>query len=146
MIKYALICRNQHSFDGWFSSIKDYDDQADGGLVQCPYCATPDVQKAIMAPAVSTSRKKEATAAKQARALSMMNDAAAKIRAEIADKCVDVGDKFADEARAIHYGEKDARAIYGQASPDEAQALVEDGIAIAPLPDILTPKPKAKLN
>ncbi len=71
---------------------------------------------------------------------------AAKIRAEIGKKCEDVGDKFADEARAIHYGEKEQRPIYGSATPKQAQALNEEGVNIAPLPDILVPKSKTKLN
>ena len=96
-----------------------------------------------MAPNVTTSRQKATTAQKQ---LAVMNAVAAKIRHEISSNCEDVGENFAEEARAIHYGEKDARGIYGHASPSEAASLVEEGIDAHPLPDILTPKPKNKVN
>ena len=99
-----------------------------------------------MAPNVSTSRKKDAIATQHAETLAMMNKAAQSIRKEIEDKCDYVGDKFADEARAIHYGEKNERAIYGEATAKEAADLQEEGVGIAPLPDVLTPKPAKKLN
>ncbi|NNE57386.1 MAG: DUF1178 family protein [Hellea sp.] len=146
MIKYALICQEDHSFDGWFSSIKDYDYQAQKGLIECPFCGTQKVEKAVMAPNISTGRKKDAMAAQQAQSLRMMNAAADKIRKEIAENCDYVGEKFPDEARAIHYGEKPERAIYGEATPKQASSLNEEGVTIAPLPDILAPKPKSKQN
>jgi len=146
MIKYNLICSHDHEFEVWFSKGSDFDDQKKDGLLLCPICADTEIEKAIMAPAVSTSRKKEAAAKKRDAALSMMNAAADKIRKEIAEKCDDVGDKFAEEARAIHYGEKEERAIYGSASPDEAAELKDEGIGVAPLPDILVPKADKKLN
>jgi len=78
--------------------------------------------------------------------MTMLNKQAAKIRKEIEVNCDYVGDKFADEARSIHYGEKPERAIYGEASPKEAADLHDEGVGIAPLPDILAPKPKSKQN
>ncbi len=150
MIKYNLICRHDHEFEAWFSSSSDYDAQRKKRLVDCPYCGSSKVEKALMAPNVSTSRQKEKITAKQKDAhhhtMAMMNAAASKIRKEIEDKCDYVGEKFADEARAMHYGEKSERAIYGEASPLEAAELREEGIGIAPLPDVLTPKPDKKLN
>ena len=146
MIKYALICDHEHEFEAWFSSMSDYDMQADKGLIECPFCQSKKVEKAIMAPNVSTGRKKEQIAKQQAESFKMMNAAAAKIRKEIEDKCDYVGDKFADEARAIHYGEKEDRPIYGEASPREAAELHDEGVNIAPLPEILAPKPKNKQN
>lgn len=150
MIKYNLICRHDHEFEAWFSSSIDYDDQRKKRLVQCPYCNSAKVEKAIMSPNVSTSRKKDKIASKQLEsrktAMAMMNAAASKVRKEIEEKCDYVGDKFADEARAIHYGEKDERAIYGQATASEAAELKEEGVGIAPLPDILAPKPSKKVN
>jgi len=146
MIKYALICKDDHTFDAWFSGSSDYDVQAKRGLVECPYCGTVKVEKAIMAPNVSTSREKEATAQQRVAAMKMMNTAADKIRKEIEDNCDYVGGDFADEARAIHYGEKPERAIYGEASPSEAAELYDEGVGVAPLPDILAPKPKNKQN
>ena len=146
MIKYDLICRHDHTFEAWFSSSSDYDDQRKKRLVECPFCGSAKVEKAIMAPNVSTSRKKEKIASKQKEAMAMMNAAATKIRKEIEDKCDYVGDKFADEARAIHYGEKTERPIYGEATATEAADLREEGVGIAPLPDIIAPKPPKKVN
>lgn len=146
MIKYDLICDQDHGFEVWFSKGSDFDDQAPKGLIECPHCGSTKVKKAIMAPNVSTSRKREAVADKQKAAMSMMNDVADKIRKEISDNCDYVGEKFADEARAIHYGEKPERGIYGEASAREAAELKDEGVGIAPLPDVLAPKPKSKMN
>ncbi|WP_371396155.1 DUF1178 family protein [Fretibacter rubidus] len=150
MIRYALICDHDHSFEAWFGSIKDYDEQAARGDVICPYCQTTKVEKAIMAPNISTARRKEAVVEQQAlakrKATAMMNEAAQTIRKEIEETCDYVGDRFTDEALSMHYGEKDERPIYGEATPDQAKTLVEEGVGIAPLPDVLTPKPKEKLN
>lgn len=106
-----------------------------------------------MSPNVSTSRRKEAAQEKQTKALSMMSAEAKKmtdaVKAEISKNCENVGAKFADEARAMHYGEKESRGIYGQASPREAVELAEEGVSVAPLPDAFVPdeaKPVKKLN
>ncbi len=139
MIRYALICRHDHEFEAWFSSSEDYDTQREKRLVECPICGSAKIEKMIMAPNVSTSRRKKSTAAKQ---MAVMNEMASKIRDEIAANCDDVGDRFADEARAIHYGEKPERGIYGKASQTEAAELRDEGITALPLPDALTPKPK----
>ena len=136
MIKYDLNCKNGHSFEGWFSTSDDYSAQRGKRLIQCPECGSARVEKAIMAPAVSTGRKKEAAIA----------EIAGKIRKEISEKFDDVGDGFADEARAIHYGDKPERAIYGTASQKDAKDLLEEGVSIAPLPEALTPIAKKKLN
>ena len=150
MILYALICEHDHEFEAWFSSISDYDAQAEKGHVVCPYCQTNNVEKALMSPNVSTARRKEASAAKRtatkSKAMSVMNDAAMAIRKEIENNCDYVGDKFTDEALSMHYGETEERAIYGQASADQARTLIEEGVGIVPLPDILAPKPKGTLN
>lgn len=143
VIRYNLICRHEHEFEAWFSSSADYDAQRKKRLVECPICGSAKVEKAIMAPNVATARKKADTQTKRS---AMMNEIASKIREEIASNCDDVGDKFADEARAIHYGEKPERGIYGQATADEAASLQDEGIAALPLPDVIAPKPKKKLN
>ena len=144
MICYNLICDKDHAFEGWFSSSSDFDEQAKTGLLSCPVCGSDRVEKGIMAPAIKTARKAEAQSEKARMA---MNAVAAKIRDEIANNCEDVGDKFAEEARAIHYGEKDARGIYGSTTPEESASLSEEGIEAHPLPDILVPeKSKPKLN
>ena len=144
MIRYDLICALDHEFEGWFSSSTDYDEQAESGLLTCPACGTKKVEKAIMAPAVKTARKVESREADVAKAMTAM---AAKIRSEIGKTCENVGESFAEEARAIHYGEKPARGIYGSTTPKESTELKEEGIAAHPLPDILVPETaKTKLN
>lgn len=146
MIKYNLICGADHEFEIWFSKSSDFDEQAPKGLIACPHCGMTQVEKAIMAPHISTSRKKEAIAEKSAKAALMMKVAAEKIRKEISENCDYVGDKFTDEARAIHYGEKPERGIYGEATSKQAAELADEGVGIAPLPDILTPKTKDEIN
>ncbi|MDX2274927.1 MAG: DUF1178 family protein [Hyphomonadaceae bacterium] len=142
MIKYELRCDNGDEFEAWFGSIADYDKQAAAGLVECPHCGSKHVTKAPMAPAVRTSRAKEA---QKERAVAMAM--AAKVREHIKESFDYVGDKFADEARKMHSGESEERAIYGEATPEEAQALVEEGIPAAPLPPELAPiPPKRPLN
>lgn len=142
MIRYDLKCANGDEFEAWFGSIADFDDQAAKGQLICPHCGTPHVEKAPMAPAVVTGRKKDARA-ERAVAMAM----AAKVREHIKDNFDYVGDKFADEARKMHSGETDERAIWGEATPEEARALAEDGIPAAPLPSELAPvTPKRNLN
>jgi len=144
MIRYNLICALDHEFEGWFSSSADYDEQSASGLLSCPACGTKKVEKAIMAPAVKTARKVESREADAAKAMSAM---AAKIRTEIGKTCENVGENFAEEARAIHYGEKPERGIYGSTTDEESAELKEEGIAAHPLPDILVPETaKTKLN
>ena len=137
MIRYALSCHRAHSFEGWFSSSEDYDAQHARGLVTCPICHSADVDKTLMAPSVSTARKKEevrtlAFEAAQTEAVRKLKDVVAEIRANAED----VGDRFAEEARKIHYGETAARGIIGQATAHDAHDLIEEGIEIAPLPII----------
>lgn len=146
MIKYNLLCARDHEFEAWFSKSSDFDDQSAKGLVECPVCSSKDIGKAIMAPHISTSRKVEAIREKQRSAMKIMNQAADKIRREIEDKCDYVGDRFAEEARAIHYGEKEERGLYGTATPDEVSALSDEGVEVTPLPDIIAPKPKTDMN
>jgi len=144
MIRYNLICTHDHEFEGWFSSSKDYDEQAASGLLSCPICGTKKVEKAIMAPAVKTARKTEARDEKAAMAMTAM---AAKIRSEISKNCENVGTNFAEEARAIHYGEKPQRGIYGSTTAEETAELKDEGIEAHPLPDVFVPdEDKPKLN
>lgn len=142
MIKYDLRCDNGDEFEAWFGSIADYDKQAQAGLVECPHCGSKHVTKAPMAPAVRTSRAKEA---QKERAVAMAM--AAKVREHIKENFDYVGDKFADEARKMHSGESEERAIYGEATPEEAKALIEEGVPASPLPAELAPTPpKRALN
>ena len=143
MIRYALVCEHEHGFEGWFGSSADYDDQAARGLVECPFCASHQVRKAIMAPAVAgTKRRSDLPAPAQA----VMNEMMSKVREHVESNFDYVGDRFAREARDIHEGRSEERGIYGEAKPHEVKALAEDGIKVAPLPAAATPKPKATLN
>ncbi len=141
MIRYDLRCDNGDEFEAWFGSIADYDKQAEAGLVECPYCGSNHIVKAPMAPAVRTSRKVEA---RKERAVAMAM--AAKVREHIRDNFDYVGDKFADEARKMHAGDTEERAIWGEATPEEAKALEEDGVPAASLPPELAPVVPKKLN
>jgi len=141
MIKYDLRCDNGDEFEAWFGSILDYDKQAEAGLVECPHCGSKHVSKAPMAPSVQTARKK---AERSERAVAMAM--AAKVREHIKDNFDYVGDKFADEARNMHSGETEERAIWGETTPEQARELAEEGIPAAPLPPELAPTPPKKLN
>lgn len=137
MIRYALSCDNAHEFEGWFSTSDDFDRQIESGLLTCPVCNSGSVSKLLMAPSVSTARKKEALQtlamdSVQKEMIVRVKEAIAAVRANSED----VGAKFPEEARKIHYGEADARGIIGQASPDEARALVEEGIEIAAISNL----------
>jgi hypothetical protein len=136
MIKYALSCEHEHAFEGWFGSSSDYDQQAERGLVECPVCGSHAVCKQIMAPAVAGTKKAAADVSPQMR--SVMMEAMGKVRAHVEDNYDYVGDAFAREARDIHEGKSEERGIYGEATPKDVKALVEDGVPVAPLP----PKPE----
>ncbi|HEX4179248.1 MAG TPA: DUF1178 family protein [Caulobacteraceae bacterium] len=141
MIKYALVCDHDHSFEGWFGAAADYDDQSERGLVGCPACGSHTVRKQIMAPAVAGTKAKEAGAEPPARTRAMMMEAMGQVRAHVEANFDYMGDAFATEARAIHEGRSEERGIYGEATPAEVKALVEDGVKIAPLPPA---KPKKR--
>jgi hypothetical protein len=129
VIKYRLQCADGHEFEGWFASSASYDAQAADGHITCPECNSRDVGKSIMAPNVALKVR------------SLDDDAPARYRnlvREVTRALVsgseDVGDRFPEEARKIHYREVEQRAIRGTASPDEARALVEEGVEIMALP------------
>ncbi len=134
MIRFSLSCEHDHEFEAWFRSNDDFDTQKKRGFVECPDCGSSKVEKALMAPAVSTGRKREkialAMGEQQKKVMAQLKEMSEKIR-ENADY---VGDKFAEEARKIHFGEADARGIYGEATPEEARSLAEDGVGFMPIP------------
>lgn len=144
MIKYALTCDRDHAFEGWFGSSADYDDQHARGLLECPVCASKAVRKQIMAPALAGTRKTAQDEAPATPTHAMMLEAAARLRRHVEESFDDVGDAFAQEARAIHEGKAEDRGIYGQATANEVRELVEDGIPVAPLPP--DPPKKTQLN
>lgn len=137
MIKYGLSCERGHEFEGWFSSSADFERQTQSSLVSCPACGSVAVTKQMMAPAVATGRQKDA-----ARAVVMgqvQKEAVGKLKelvTQIRENSEDVGERFTEEARKIHYGEADARGIMGQATVEQAREMLEEGIDIAPLPVI----------
>ena len=127
MIAYALHCHKGHEFDGWFRDSTAFDEQARSGHLRCPSCNSVRIEKAIMAPAVSGTRKR-------AEAAAQMRQFATGLRKYVEENADYVGPKFAEEARKIHYGETAGRHIYGEASAEEAQELIEEGVDVAPLP------------
>jgi hypothetical protein len=152
MIRYTLACQKGHSFESWFANSAAYDKQAKRGLVSCPVCGNSKVEKAIMAPKLSGTRKRgaakapaaavEAPAVDASKApVAMISPQEQEFRAKLKElrdhltKNADyVGQKFPEEARKMHYGEIDHRSIYGEASPEDAKELHEEGIEFHPLP------------
>ena len=142
MILYELKCSNGHYFEAWFKDSTTYDLQEKQGEVACPICSNISVSKAPMAPAVSTSRKKASRAHQPvprmenpaAEIAQEFLQAAGKMQKYVEENCDYVGDKFADEARAIHYGEAEERGIYGEATVDEATDLIEEDIPVNRIP------------
>ena len=134
MIKYALSCDHDHAFEGWFGSSSDYDDQAARGLLECPLCGSKAVRKQIMAPAVAGTKAQKAAPEPSAAMREMMMTAMGEVRRQVEENFDYVGDRFAKEARDIHDGKSEERGIYGEATPKEVKALIEDGVRIAPLP------------
>jgi hypothetical protein len=135
VIRYSLKCDKDHAFEAWFRSADDYDRMAKRGQNVCPECGSPKVTKAMMAPSVSGTKKSEkvSLAAPDPRS-QVMREALKEFRKRVTEGADYVGDKFAEEARKIHYEEAEARGIYGEATPDEAKALAEEGIGFHPLP------------
>ncbi len=150
MIRYSLRCEQDHSFESWFQSSSAYDSQVKRKLVSCPVCGSAKVEKAIMAPRIVGKKGREKTAPVEAptetpasESTSLMMAQERELRAkikELRDHIVrnadNVGEKFPNEARAMHYGDKEHRPIYGEASPEEARALVDEGVEVSPLPTL----------
>jgi len=158
MIRYALACSKGHTFDSWFQNSAAYDKQAKRGLVECPVCGDSKVEKALMAPTLSGTKKRgrpampasmPAPAAEAAPAavsetpapVAMVSPEEREFRTKLKElrdhltkNADNVGRKFPEEARKMHYGEAEHRSIYGEASPQEAKDLHEEGIEFHPLP------------
>lgn len=153
MIRYALVCERKHNFEIWFNSSADYDKQRKRGLVTCPTCDSKKVEKAIMAPAIGRGGRKRSETAEATPAttetpatassenVAMMSPQETEFRAKLKElrghitkNADNVGKKFSEEARKMHYGEIEHRSIYGEASPQEAKDLHDEGIEFHPLP------------
>ena len=148
MIRYALRCDRGHEFDSWFQSSSAYDSQHKRGLVACPVCESTKVEKAIMAPRITRKSKSKSApepaaapadetastslvmAPQERELLSKLKE----LRDHVLRNADNVGNKFPDEARKMHYGDIEHRAIYGEATTEEARALIEEGVEVAPLP------------
>ncbi len=165
MIVFDLKCgARDHVFEAWFGSSADYADQKARGLLACPICGDGDIAKAVMAPAVAAkgnSRPDPATSpapavpapastasvpvgnAPDPARMQAMLQALAQAQGEMLKDSTWVGRDFADQARAMHYGEQDHRSIHGEVAPQEARALIEEGVQVAPLPLPVVP-PQAK--
>lgn len=143
MIRYSLVCEAGHGFESWFPSSDSYDTQIERGLVTCPVCDTAKVGKALMVPNVArTDRGREPAAPANGEApVTMIAEPERQMRAmlralreHVMANAEHVGARFPEEARRIHYGEAEGRSIYGEATPAEARALVEEGIEVAAIP------------
>ena len=135
MIRYALSCDRGHEFNAWFGSISSYDEQVEAHAVTCPSCGSTHVRKSPMAPAVK-KRKAEPVAVREDgerhRTFAFLKD----LKAHLKANAEHVGPAFPEEARKMHYGEAEARSIYGEATVEEAKALKEEGIQALPLPPL----------
>jgi len=154
MIRYALRCDRDHTFESWFQSSSAYDSQVKRKLVNCPACGSTKVEKAIMAPRIVSKKGRETMPAVPTRvAATEIADVATpgstpllmaqerelraklkELRDHIVKNADNVGEQFPNEARKMHYGDIEHRPIYGEASPQQARELVDEGIEVAPLP------------
>lgn len=146
MIRYSLLCEKDHAFESWFPDSVSYEKQAKRGFVSCPACNSIKVRKAIMAPRVATSEttaapsgEPPATADNQTVAMASERDREMRamlraLRDHVKANADDVGEKFPEVARKMHYGEVEHRSIYGRSSLEEAKAMREEGIEVHPLP------------
>ena len=159
MIRYALRCERDHHFESWFQDSAAYDQQVKRKLVACPACESVKVEKAIMAPRIVSKKGRErketipainpvpapapaeapATPGQTSTSLMMAQERELRaklkeLRDHIVKNADNVGEKFPNEARKMHYGEIEHRPIYGEASPEEARSLIDEGVEVSPLP------------
>ena len=133
MIKYNLKCENNHNFDAWFSDSSNYEEQNKKNLIFCPKCNSTKIEKNIMAPNIGSKKQSYTNALKTEKNYEKIIK---NVRKHVEKNFEYVGDKFADEARAIHYGEKEEREIYGETSVEEAVDLIEEGVNVSPIPGV----------
>ena len=149
MIHYNLRCARGHAFESWFQSSSAYETQEKRKLVNCPVCGSAEVERAIMAPQIVSKKAREGVVAAPAPATEVAPPASTpllmaqerelrtklkELRDHIVKSADNVGERFPVEARKMHYGDIEHRPIYGEASPDEARALIEEGVEVTPLP------------
>jgi hypothetical protein len=153
MIRYNLRCERGHAFESWFQSSAAYESQEKRQLVNCPACGSAKVERAIMAPQIVGKKGRESVEPAPAPAPAASTDVTAptstplmmaqerelraklkELRDHIVKNADNVGERFPNEARKMHYGDIEHRPIYGEASPDEARSLIEEGVEVSPLP------------
>ena len=153
MIRYSLRCERGHAFESWFQSSSAYDSQVKRKLVTCPACGSAKVEKAIMAPQIVSRKGRDSAAPAPAPAPAASTEVTApgstplmmaqerelraklkELRDHIVKNADNVGERFPNEARKMHYGDIEHRPIYGEASPDEARSLIDEGVEVSPLP------------
>lgn len=127
MISLTLICQAEHEFDAWFRDSSEYDKQRKRRLVECPVCGDRKITRSLSAPNISSSKTQGLAAAEVRKHLR-------EFRKQVEASHENVGERFAEEARKIHYGETEARGIYGKATGDEAKELVDEGVPFSPMP------------
>ena len=135
MIRFALICDQDHQFESWFQSGDAFEKLKKTKMLSCPICSSKDVTKSLMQPRVKTSRPKEENRP-AALAPNEIEKSLTKMKQDVEKNSEYVGLNFAQEAREIHLGNRPERAIYGEAKIAEAKSLIADGICVAPLPFI----------
>jgi hypothetical protein len=152
MIHYALSCSNRHEFAGWFKSSASFDEQAATGLLECPVCGDTHVSRALMSPAVMTARaapvpvptpqppaappqaQQQMVSGPGAQLPAQVLAALQRLRTAVEKNCDYVGTEFPEVARSIHRGETEHRGIYGEATPEQAELLADEGIQVTPIP------------
>ncbi len=149
MIRYHLRCERGHAFESWFQSSSAYETQEKRRLVNCPVCGSAKVERAIMAPQIVSKKGRESVAPAPAASTEVTSPGSTpllmaqerelraklkELRDHIVKNADNVGERFPNEARKMHYGDIEHRPIYGEASPDEARALIDEGVEVSPLP------------
>jgi hypothetical protein len=149
MIRYNLRCERGHAFESWFQSSQAYESQEKRRLVSCPACGSAKVERAIMAPQIVSKKGRDAAAPAPAASTEVATPASTplmmaqerelraklkELRDHIVKNADNVGERFPNEARKMHYGDIEHRPIYGEASPEEARSLIDEGVEVSPLP------------
>ncbi|WP_420562768.1 DUF1178 family protein [Thalassobaculum sp.] len=143
MIRYRLRCNAEHEFEAWFQNSSAFEKQAESGLLSCPDCGSSQVTRALMAPALQGTHREtlpvpaEPPSAEQKQVATQalaLKQQLLSLRRKIEENFDNVGDRFAEEARKIHYGDSDPRGIYGDTTPQEREALADEGIEVSSIP------------
>ena len=133
MIKYSLECNQSHTFDAWFSDSLNFEKQNKNNQISCPNCSSMKIKKSIMAPSIPSKNYKSNLLNEKKDKVEVI---LSKARKHVEDNFDYVGDKFADEARSMHYGEKEEREIYGETTIEDAVDLIEEGVNVKPMPGV----------